>query len=267
MRRITIIGGRKKMSRKRRILRRAPRVSVKLRRTIASVAKRVVSRRAETKYVSANILDATQFNSTVTSTADCYPVLPPVGIGGSDYQRIGSRIRPKSLVLMVKIQYVGPQIDNTVEQLWPATCRLMVLENKIHHRSTEAKANFNYTQLLDDRVGGSAPRPYLGGQLDNFAPINTDLYKVLFDGKVTFNWDYYGNMATAGAAAGNNPTRYAVIKIKCPQVLDYNDDLNEATNFAPFMLFGYTYDNGEGPDTLDRKFILSAQSRLYFTDE
>lgn len=258
--------GRSRFSKSRRLTRRAKLGGTRLRRTITSVTKRVLRRRVEKKYVSKNVLFNTSFNSIISSTADVYPLLPEVPQGTDDWQRIGSRIKPAYLLVNVKIQYVGDTVGNSVPALYASTARLMIVENKSFRSSTQAVANFAPNKLLDDRVGTSVTHTYTGAPADNFAPINTDIFKVHHNSLHRFNWDYHNSFAGT-TAAGNNLTQYVSVRIKCPAQLDFDTSSNEATNFAPLLLFGYTYDDGTSPDISDRKFRLTCQTRLVFTDE
>lgn len=235
--------------------------------SIVSRIKRMVQRvmAPEAKYISTNVVDAA-FNSTISAPAECYPLVPPVTVGAGDYQRIGSRVKPKYLEVKVKLQYIGPSVRNSIDQMFPCTVRVMMLEQRDVKRTDLLAANLKPQLLLDDRVGTSVPRPYTGGQFDNLAPVNTNLFRVLSDTLHRFNWDYYGNFGTAGAAAGNNLTQYIHVKIKCPAHLEWDDGSPNPTNFAPFICLGYVYDNAEGADTLDTKIWATAQSTLHFTD-
>jgi len=82
---------------------RKPRVSRPTAQAVRAIAKSVIRKEAEDKFVS--VAQDQSFNSTITSPAECYPVMPAISIGTGDFQRIGDKVRGKYLYVKGHIQY------------------------------------------------------------------------------------------------------------------------------------------------------------------
>ena len=69
------------------------------------------------------------FNSTISASTECYPLLPAVTEGTDGHQRIGDKIRPKYLIVKGQIQYntTDPGFENYIP---PSTIRVMLLTQK-----------------------------------------------------------------------------------------------------------------------------------------
>jgi len=232
------------------------------RSAVAKVVKRVMNRNMETKFVGRAIVDA-DFNSSISSAAECYPVTPAVQLGDDDYQRTGDRIRPMWMTIRGKVMLSRAYLSALT--VLPTTVRLMVLNQRDLKTNAQVATNADFAHILKDNINVGVARPYAGGNYDNLAPINRDKFQVIADKKYRFTWDDQLNLA-GQAAAGTNKAFYFTIRVKVPKTM-YFDDVNGAnpTNFAPFLCCGCATDDNSGPYTLPPIHV-TAQSILYFKD-
>lgn len=248
------------------VVRRAPRKSTK---RVAAVVKRVLSRQTEVKHVGANVVDAA-FNSSISASSECYPVIPPVGEGTAGHQRIGDKIRPKYLIVKGHLQYDHGFQGNFAP---PSTVRVMILTQKNIKIASDVSGRADVDHLLKDNIGTDTGRAYTGSMFDNLAPINKDLFNVLMDRKFKMLPQLYeglGNTQDTNTKtlSGTQRTYTFTKKIKCPATLYYDDGNGSiANNFAPFVCMGAVTDDGSGPFSLNTPYHLTVQGELYFTDQ
>lgn len=241
--------------------RAAARLSKPVRTAVARVAKAAI--KVETKHTSMEVVDA-NFNSSITSASECYPVIPVIPLGDADWQRTGSRISNGYLYIKGTIQ-----LTNAATEIKPLTARLFVLEQKNQKDTGSIASRTQVGTLLDPRIGTDVGTSYTGSFPSNQSPVNKELFKVYYDKQFKFNWDYTGNLATAGAATGNNLTKSFSIRVKLPKTLLYDSAAtlpNTPTNSAPFLCLGYQYDDGTAADYINVALKCRALSTIYFKD-
>lgn len=250
---------------------RKPRLSRPATTAVAKVVKRVMARTAETKYVSAQ--QDLSFNSTISSSGECYPLCPPVPQGVDDYQRIGDKIRGKYLIIRGKVQYNNSFLDTSATQfIPPSTCRLMILSQNNIKVSSDVSTRADVGHLLKDNVATGVARQYTGGQYDNLAPINRDLFKVHKDMKIKLNWINHQIVLTDPGVSishdvGNDRTKYFYCKIPINRVMKFDDGVGNFPNsFAPFLCFGGVCDDGSSAWTASTPYRVTFTSTLYFQD-
>lgn len=242
---------------------------------VKQIAKSVVSNNEETKYVS--VQQDLSFNSRIQSASECYPLCPAVPPGNAngtlDFQRVGSVINGKYLVIKGKLQYNNAYLDTAGTQfIPPSTCRLMILSQKNVMTSGDVQTKVDVAHLLKDNVATAVARAYDGGQYDNLAPINRDLFTVHYDKRVKLNWINHQVVLTDTGVSishnvGNDRTKYFYCKIKLGKKLYFDDgNANFPNRFAPFLCFGAVCDDGAAPWSVQTPYRLTFTSTLYFTD-
>lgn len=245
-----------------------------MRKAITSIAKSVVSKAAEDKFVSMSTV--TSHNSTIASAAECYPMVPQITQGTGDFQRVGHKVRGKYLYIKGYVQYNTSFLDtlSTGQTIYvpPATLRVLVLSQKNVKVGSAVSTSIDTNHLLKDNVGTGTARAYTASVMDNIAPINKDLFRVHMDKKIKLNFrdtNYYvgGGNAVQSVAVGNDRTKYFTCRIKCPATLAFDDgNGNWPNTFAPFLCMGGVNDDGSAPYTLSTPYRLTALSTLYFED-
>lgn len=252
---------------KRRAVRRAK--STNLVRKI----KQVVSSLNETKqayYNSGNTL--TLFNSGIDAVGDLQQIVPNIANGTEDNQRIGQQIRSKSLNIKGYIKLNVNDVNDST-RLPSVIARMMVV-------SMKTAPNFSEAQAQAPKIGsllkkGGTTVPFSGLLSDINAPINTDVFTVHADKKFYLNQSYVNSTgvsppSTIIAQDIRNTVKFFNINVKCKnRVLKYDEDVSSdllPTNFAPFILLGYSYLDGSAADTLSTNLGLQYISTLNYED-
>lgn len=235
-----------------------------------SVAKRVVRKEAEDKFVSTQ--GAVLFNSRISSSSECYPLLPQIPQGTDDWQRIGDKVRGKYLYVKGYVQLDQYYLDNTTgtQYIPPFTIRVLCLSQKNVKVGSEVSSRIDVAHLLKDNIGTGDARPYDGNVLDNLAPINKDLFKVHMDKKIKFSWVARGDLTVSGDTGygvGQERTKYFKVRIKLPATLTFdNGNGSWPNNFAPFLCVGAVNDDGTGKYITGTPFRVGWLSTAYFED-
>lgn len=241
-----------------------PKLAPRVRKAVAKVAKAVLNKSVETKYVSQNVINA-GFNQTISSASECYRVVPDVIEGTAGHQRDGDKIKPKYLIVKGHIQIDDSYLST---YLPPTTLRVMLLTQRNLKCSADL-SRIDYAHILKDNVGTDVARPYGGGIFDNLAPINKDLFTVLMDRKFKMREHMASQLGNANTVVveGTQRTISFVKKIKCPATLHFDDSNgNTPNNFAPFFCMGAVSDDNSGAISLSTPYRVTVQSTLYFTD-
>lgn len=235
--------------------------------------KQVVSSVNETKqayYNSGNTL--TMFNSGIDAVGDLQQIIPNIANGTEDNQRVGQQIRAKSLNVkgFIKLN-VNDVTDST--KLPSVIVRMMIVTMK-------TAGNFNEAQAQGPKLGtllkkGGTTVAFSGILSDLSSEINRDVYSVHYDKKFYLNQSYVNATgvsppSTIVAQDIKNTIKFFNINVKCKnRVLKYDEDVSSdllPTNFAPFLLLGYSYLDGSSPDTLSTNVGLQYISTLNYED-
>lgn len=235
---------------------------------VRQVAKKVLADALEDKYARAELQEGGQpklFNSSITTYAECYPLLPKVVQGTDSMNRIGDKLRPKSLRVELYMVANGTLTTSMLNRV-----RLFVLEDKSLKNWTSIETTPIGTQLLDfgSFLGGFSGLPNC-----ELIRVNKRRYKVIKDKIVTFNKGT-GVTPNVGGINGTqifvSGTQYHKItfSIPTPAVLHYASPLDSyPTNFAPFMCLGYTQPDGDtAPDSGIFKIGVQFSAHLDYED-
>jgi len=183
------------------------------------------------------------FNASIGSTTECYPLLPQVQAGAEGHERVGDKIRPKSLRVDFTICANGSISSSMMHQI-----RLFILEDKgIKTLSLLAQTPID-TQLLDL---GNVVAGFSGFPNQILQRVNKRRYKVFHDKVMVVG---KGTNQTPNAGNGYVGTQTVIdklqvhkfsVRIPTPAVLNYVNPLdNYPSNFAPFMCLGYVQPDG-----------------------
>lgn len=239
---------------------KAKTISKPVAKAVRKIAAAAVSKAAEDKFVT--VQDVQTFNQTITNVGDVQQIVPLVTPGFTDYQRIGDKIRGKYLYLKGKVQYDNDFIQSS--SIGPSTVRVLVLSQRTV-KSASQIANVDILHILKDNVGTGSARAYTGGEFDNLAPINKELFTVHLDKKIRFNW--HSEKATTSDQVGNDRTKYFYCKIKCPKTMYFDPANGDApVNFCPFMLVGGVNDDGQGAWTAGQPYRVAWSATMYYED-
>lgn len=249
---------------------RKPRISKPAAKAVRAIAKAVVKRETEDKFVSTE--GAVLFNSRISSASECYPVIPQIPSGTQDFQRIGDKVRGKYLYVKGYVQLDQNYLNQASGTAYipPFTARLMILSQKNIKVGSDVSSRADVAHLLKDNVGTGTARPYNGGILDNLAPVNKDLFKVHMDKKFRFSWVQRGDLSMSGDTGfgiGQERTKYFTCRIKLPATMTFDDgNADWPNNIAPFLCFGAVNDDGTSAYTVGTPFRVGWLSTAYFED-
>ena len=157
------------------------------------------------------------FNSTISGPSEAYPLMPQIGQGTDDFQRIGDKVRGKYLYvkghLMWNASFINAVgVNNYVP---PSTCRILILSQKNVKSNLQISTDVDTPHLLKDNVGTGVARAYVGVMRDNLAPINKDLFKVHMDKKVKMRYIYQSSDGTGTGSHVGQPTVYFHAVSRC----------------------------------------------------
>lgn len=247
---------------KRAYMARRRAMAKKSRPSLAKVVKKIIDRRAETKFVTTATQDNVLHNSSITG-ADCYRCIPIVNQGDGESQRIGDKIRPKAL-------YVRGQLGvQDLEDNKPLLIRVLVLQLKGSRYWPAAASQWTagaFAALL--KINGEAGpenATYNGLPRDNFYPVNRDVFDVLGERFIKLNTQL---STSVEAATPGTLAKTFNIKLKgVPKILHYGSDANQyPENFAPFLSVGFAYMDGTPAPVVDQPLCVQASAHLYYTD-
>lgn len=203
----------------------------------------------------------TSFNNVPSAAADVIRLMPDIAQAGtgsttvSRENRQGSKLRLTSLSIQGTVDIPPPANSNDPDRA-SLQCRLLCLSCKKYGDLKDVIANWTSGSsplepyLLRD---GEAGIPYPGHSWGNRYPINTNLFTVHKD--IRFNLTR-GVQVIQGSGDGTTlipyPIKHFKFNVKCKnKILKYRDSTGiQATNFAPFCLFMYSFQNGAAPSVL-----------------
>lgn len=263
----------KKVVKRRSSMRKA--VSKRTNKSLVKLVKNVIHQQAETKQAYISTGDSlVKFNSGINSTGDMIQVLPNINLGTADNARIGDQIRAQSLNIRGYVRIdpsaTSPYFNNA--GVPNVMARLMVVSLKTKQNFTEATSSA--TPLNGLLKKGGTTTAFTGVLSDIYVPINTDLWTIHADRKMYLTQDYvasYGGVTAQLIPQDFKDTiKFFNINVKCKnKLLKYDSNISSAllpTNFAPILLLGYSFMNGDAPDVLLTKLGLQFDATLNYED-
>jgi len=217
--------------------------------------KRLVSGASEMKYVTdalrnpgghTDLSTWGGFSTAITGTGEIYAALPRTYQGLDDHQRIGNKISPK--FVRVKLDVATTAYNDNSSQ--DRTVHIFLLT------ATSVKSLDNYsaipiTQLLNKGDGTNVS--FDGTAYRAQYPVNTSEFRVLKHIKKRMVKGFGQPIGTTAATAGStdgviSPSQqYAHINmnVKIPKSFKYDRaSQSYPTNYAPFIVIGFTNNNG-----------------------
>lgn len=240
---------------KKKAVRRAvARVKPATKTAIRAIAKQVVRREVENKFVGGIVENSYTHNGQITN-ADLYPLLPPIASGSGYNQRNGDKIKPKYLEYRVRVA-LNESVDLTTPyhiDLWCLTHKRVKSYNVPGGLGGGA---IDMTQFLDGGAGTNAQ--FDATTMNALLPVNKEQFNVLA---------HRSFKLTTSTAEDHRGTSFKEmrIRIKCPATLMY-DTTNYAENFAPFTILGWSRDDGIQPSSLSTHVTCTSWSILYYED-
>lgn len=227
-----------------------------------SLVKRMISKDVENKSVGYIVESSVTHNSPI-SAADCEPLIGEIAQGTDQFQRLGDKIKPKSLVVRGTIALNNSEVTGGLTQV-PIRVRVLVLAQKnIKVGQQVLTGGVDTLHLLEPNIAVANETDYSGSTINALYPVNKDLFRVYYDKTFTL----CGSEPTGTEAITRYTASYSYRFKSMPTSLTFdNGNQNWVNNFAPFIAVGYSFCDGSSPDTLTRRLVHTCYSRLEFED-
>lgn len=205
------------------------------------------------------------FNASISSAAEFYQILPPVGRGTGENMRVGDSITPTKLRVTVTLA-----LDGTYDSSANLMARLFIVGDRENPSVNNGNASDPRT-LLD---AGGAPKAFQGYPTDLTVPVDSETWITHVD-KIVSLAKGAGTMPNfANSYVGTqtcvpiNQAKVFTFDIKPPKHLLYTQGTdNYPTNWNPVLAIGYVQPDGvSAPDYTTRRLKASWFSTLYFKD-
>lgn len=230
-----------------KVVKRAPALAL-----VRAVAKKVVADALEDKYAirGAGGIGGIPiyFNAAVSTSGECYPLLPPIVQGTNSNDRIGDKVRPKRLRIDFVVTANGSFDSSQINQV-----RVFVLQDKAIKNLDLLNQTPISTQLIEN---GGSTSGFSGAPEQIMRRINLQRYQVFRDkhleilsGRGTTPQPLNAYNGTQLFVSGQQCSRFSVV-IPTPATLHYSGPLSTVpNNFAPFFCLGYVQPDGNAlPD-------------------
>jgi len=204
------------------------------------------------------ILEQNVVHNSAISDADVVPIIGSIPEGTSSLTRLGDRIKPKSLTVR---GIIGLNPDNNPNNK-PMIVSVYILSCKDKKTNALVAAGAGMADLLKPNVGGTEQVPFDGTTLRSTFPVNTEKFKVHFQKKY--------RIAPGSLGAGTREYDYVRWQHNfksLPASLTFDEATgDDANNYAPFLVIGYSYTDGTGPDVLPTRLVSNSYAQLMFED-
>lgn len=219
------------------------------RKAVAKIAKKVVNKAAETKYVGELYSNEPSaiYGSTVPTggVPQIYDVCPSISQGDTEYQRTGVKIVPTKHVVDVDLTF-NPAND-AAECAWDVNVHVWYGYVRRYKNSQDVLANANNicVNLLDSGQGNT--QAWLGRPTDHLLKVNTEW--VSMKHKMVRMYRPLGTQNVATLTGGLTTyfpqTIHKTLRLtlKPPKVLQYNESSPLPENYAPVVIIGYQHND------------------------
>lgn len=272
----------RKSKAKRRPAGRKARVS----KSVKNFVKKEISKNIENKFCSI-YADGNSHNSSI-SNSEAYALVPAIGEGTQQNQRLGKVIKAKGLYVRgaVSIDEEYTDFGDGNQSVWrPIMARVIIFRQK-NVNCCYNVGNITMAQLLRPNFGtgptpagystGDQTSPWRGETIDQLMPVNKQLFDVAMDKKVVLTPNLMRNLGVLPLQSAEGfvqqplNTNYYQYSIKLPvnKVLKFNEDslINYPIGAAWWVAVGYSYLDGTGADVLTSQVFHEAVSTLYYED-
>lgn len=204
------------------------------------------------------ILEQNVVHNAPITDADVIPIVGSIPEGTGSNERLGDRVKPKSLMVRGIIS-TNPDYNPNNK---PMIVSIFVLGCKDKKTNALVQAGAGMADLLKPNVGGTEQVPFDGSTLATTYPIN--------DGK--FRVYHHEQRLLAPGSAGAGTREYEAIRWSywfkdLPAALTYDEATgDDANNFAPFVVIGYSYADGTVGEVLQTRVITNTFSQLRYED-
>ena len=223
------------------------------------IVKQTIARQTENKMRGFNVEQNVVHNSAIAD-ADVVPILGSIPEGTGHNERIGDRVKPKSLTLR---GIVGLNSENNPNNK-PMIVSVYVLACKDKKTNALVTAGAGMADLLAPNIGGTEEVPFDGTTLRSTYPVNTDKFRVYYQKKFRIA---PGTLATGTREYDFFKWGYTFKSSRMPASLTWDEGTgDDANNFAPFLVIGYSYTDGTAPDVVATRLINNTYAEFHYED-
>lgn len=230
---------------------------------VLAVVRRMIARNNENKAIG-NLLEQDVGHNSAISAADCLPILPQIepidsAAGNTAQQRMGDKIKPKSLVVKGVVTAIKEQAGENQDMY----VRIIIATQKNLKTGAQVTGGVDTARLLRPALPGTGNDqvPFAGNTEELCYPVNKDLFRVYYD-KV----HKLAPCSVSGIETQPGQTYRWSYKFKqLPASLSFDEGNGDwPNNFAPFYCCGFAWADGSSPATTVR---IRTQTYSYFEFE
>lgn len=238
----------------------------KPRTSLKKLIKSIVMKNEETKTaVTDNGLVA--FNGAINSAGDCGILIPPIGQGVDDGQRVGNQV--KMIKFSLRGHLIMGQSYGTSLNATRICCRMMIVQPKRFANSNDVYVNAT-SWLPELLTSGTTNKGFDGNINDLYLPINRDAITVYHDQLIYLNIPFQNSSTITNVAYDNiaqSVKIFKTINIKSPKLLKFADQVsNQPQNTAPTILLGYAHLDGSTADTVNTQVSMQVVATMQYKD-
>jgi len=197
------------------------------------------------------------------SDADVVPLLGSIPEGTSSLERLGDRVKPKSLGVSGVIG-LNPDYNPNNKPMIVSVMILTAKDKKTNSLITPGGGgSAGLADLLKPNIGGTEQVPWDGSTLRSNFVVNKEKFRVYYQKQF--------RLAPGSLAGGTREFDfikwgYVFDSKHMPASLTYDEaNGDDANNFAPFLVIGWCYTDGTAPDVVPR-LVSNTFSQISYED-
>lgn len=243
----------------RRARRAVKSLAPRTRKAVATIAKRVLNRRSETKYRAENLWTGDGIAQIIygdvapTGVAtQLFRALPTLAIGDGGYQRDGQKVNPVKHTMELDFAFNNQTRDITNTGgldacSWDLTVH--VWYGYAHRYKSLNDVTLNSSAIVNEmyELGNGNSGRFTGAPFDILKKINTDVLSVKRKSFRMFRPLGAQNQATlSGGLTTYFPQlikKHITLAFKPPKTLMYDESYTVPENYAPFIIIGYEHND------------------------
>ncbi len=218
---------------------------------IKSYVDRAIARNNETKRITYDS-GLTAFNTSITSSGDLNYLLPTINQGTGSYNRIGTKIKIKKLVVRGHLIWEGTSTSGFQK----IGARLMVIKSKKVPNSDVSSVASELNYLLE--AGGGSYQTFNGEVGDLHTPVNKKAFAVARDKK------HYMYQQGASADDLSRSVKFFTMDIKQARnkIINYEFESGTPTNWGWYLCIGWSLLDGTtsvSPTNMSMEYVVDCE--------
>jgi len=217
----------------------------------------MIGKEAENKTRGFNVEQNVLHNAAI-GDGDVVPILGSIPEGTSSNERLGDRVRPKSLTVRGVIG-LNPDYNPNNK---PMIISVYVLSCKDKKTNALVTAGAGLADLLKPNIGGTEQVPWDGSTMRSTYPVNSEKFKVHYAKQF--------RIAPGSLAGGTREFDYVKWKYSfksLPASLTWDEGTgDDCNNFAPFLAIGWCYTDGTAGTITEQRLTSCCFSQLSYED-